>query len=662
MSSLLFAILLAQPAPEAELPEGEAPFTEAQLQVLEEREKALLEKAKRATKTEAPAPSPSIIELQAEAYIKWIYRNNASQGCVTYGNPHPSGDNYAGDNGACPEFSLNLIARPMAQIEAGFRIQSRFGQQFADYFENGDKRPTIDGSSESLGQNHAAYLALRGIYVRVAQPLPLIDWFLAGSNDLGFFDPWTVGRVRFIERFNSKGLFLQSSAGDYGKLILARIALNKLYGTANYNSLEEPLLSNPFWARDAIYAASLSTGRGVSDKFTITWNSNLILDEEADARDPDAPGSTNTVDARDDVVAVAPRFVGFNSSLTARLSGFDSFRGLAILAFSHNNPDTDYVTNLALGGLGFSNIVYDTTTDFAALARLELPELFSGGTTLKLEYFNVGANFNAMVGSRREDDVLLTDGFLGWGQLPTLNLANEIMDFNDGFYESIIGWHGATLLVEQTAASLDLSAEFTAITYNTNLQDRNMDIYPGFGGFTGYTDTQLFSYANTNDRGRDPRMVYARDQDRVSFLVVGKGNWKPGWWRGATLDLKLKFIRDQDGRDAATDLDDYAGNLMMGEAAVGGQLLDMLSMKVGFAADYWMETGRSGTYAGGEPRFLDYDTVRLRPYVDFRYSLGPLSAVYHLETVKKSISTTDPAQDYQSGLVFRSIGWISAQF
>ena len=42
-------------------------------------------------------------------------------------------------------------------------------------------------------------------------------------------------------------------------------------------------------------------------------------------------------------------------------------------------------------------------------------------------------------GARREADVLWTDGFMEGGQLPTLNLANEFVDFDEDWYESIVG-------------------------------------------------------------------------------------------------------------------------------------------------------------------------------------------------------------------------------
>jgi len=642
-------------------------FTDAQLDYLERMRDQIREELSTAPATgdvpAGPAAATSSLELKAEMYMKWLYRNDATQGCVTYGNPHPTGDNYSGNNGACPEFALTITGRPIRNIEASFRLQSRFGLDFADFFENGDKKSKLDASGESLGQNHSAPIQLRGIYVRIAEPLPLIDWFLAGSSDLSYWDPWTVGRVRFIDRFNAKGLFLKTSIPDAVELLIARIALPKLFGTANYGSLEEPLVTNPFWARDATYAVQLATHKNAIDGVRVVFNGNIIVDEEADRDDPDAAGSTNAIDPRDGVTAVAGRFIGVNGSLTAEVARIENLRLRALVAVSHNAPNPAYVSNLARGGLGFSNVVNETVTDVATTVRFDLDDILGEGRSLRAEYFNIGADYNAVMGSRREDDVLLTDGFLDGGELPTLNIANELVDFNDVFYESAIGWHGGTLVYDQLGDKLDVRVEATALTYNTNGQGRDMDVYPGFGGFTGYTDTQLFTYANTNDRGADPRTVYRRDQDRFSMIFVAGGAVKPDLWRGARIELQGKLILDTDKRSATSELDDYFGRIITGRFAIVAQPIDTLRTTIGVGVDHWYEEARSGTFAGGAASFDDYVTLRLRPFVSFDYSLGPLSARYHLELVHKSVDLApDATRSYDVGVVVRSIGWLSAQF
>jgi hypothetical protein len=152
----------------------------------------------------------------------------------------------------------------------GARLATRYGQQWADYYENGDLsrdasgRPKgVDATGESLGQNHSAYLQLRGIWVLFKPPIPTVDSILVGSSDLGMFNAWTIGKQRFIDRDNARGVFVTGHVGPI-EYAAARVALPKLFASANFNTgIDDPFVSNPFWARDAPSrsAASFSTRR-----------------------------------------------------------------------------------------------------------------------------------------------------------------------------------------------------------------------------------------------------------------------------------------------------------------------------------------------------------------------------------------------------------------
>ena len=103
--------------------------------------------------------------------------------------------------------------------------------------------------------------------------------------------------------------------------------------------------------------------------------------------------------------------------------------------------------------------MFDTNQDFAGTLRITSDEQFLKGLKIQAEYFNIGSEYNAVAGSRREEDVLITDGFIEGGQLPTLNVANELIDFHDTFYESAVGWHGISLVVEHASRAFDSKAE-----------------------------------------------------------------------------------------------------------------------------------------------------------------------------------------------------------
>jgi len=256
-----------------------------------------------------------------------------------------------------------------------------------------------------------------------------------------------------------------------------------------------------------------------------------------------------------------------------------------------------------------SPIVYKDTLSYAARVRAELADPFGIGLSFKAEYFNIGEDYNAIFGARREADVLLTDGFLEGGQLPTLNLANEFMDFDESFVESCIGWHGGTLITQYANGPLDMGLEGTFITYNTNKQDRDVDlVYPDFLHGDGYTDTDLYDYENTLDRGRDPRSVYRRNQDRMTFISVLKARYQFDVGGGLELSFKGKYIRDVDNRrapsaDATVDdpanKDNYIGDILTTRFKVAYNLAPGLQVDVGGQFDYWHEDKRKGTLEQG---------------------------------------------------------------
>ena len=313
------------------------------------------------------------------------------------------------------------------------------------------------------------------------------------------------------------------------------------------------------------------------------------------------------------------------------------------------------------------------------------------GLELHLEYFNIGSDWVSVMGSRREADVLLTDGFLD-GQVPTLNVANEFMDFTEPFYESIIGWHGVTALLEWTPSEtirsvpveafsywpidMKVSGEGTFVEYNTDTGDQPRDTketYPDFLYTDGMTDTWLYSYANTNDRGRDPRSVYKEYQNRNTLIGVLKGEFTldadylssgdwTDWVPRLTLKLKHKTIVDNDLRNPTLEGDEYNGLLFFNTVSLTSPITDELGVTVGSSLDYWMEQGRSGDVIAGVPNYPDYNTLRQRAFADIRYAWGGLALWYHIEYVNKDVVTSDDRLNFRYRHILRSIGMVTASF
>lgn len=583
-------------------------------------------------------------DMAGQIYTKWLYRNNDSQGVLSYGNPFWP-ENYSGDNGVASEFELKIMGKVSDFVEADVRLKSRYGATWHDFFENGNIRyDTPNNSAESLGLDHAEYFKLRGYRLLIRPPYEWIDQVVVGSTDLGMFNPWSVGRIRFIDRDNTKGVFFNGEAMDGDlKWLVGSIALPKLWAGPGWTTgLGDTALEQPLFSRDWAYAARLDLDL---DDFQIALVGSTSLDYEIDRADPDANGAFfpacedalgNPIPGceRDNAVDLNERYSNSVATLDITTDAIDDVIINVFGAFAASRIDDRYAANGVADNAGVFPMPFKDTNDFAAKARVEIFEPFGiDDLSLRAEYFNIGEDYVSHFAARREADVLLTDGFIEGGQLPTLNIANEFMDFDDAFFESSIGWHGGTLQIEQLLGAVELKLEQTVITYNTNAQGRDVDnVYPDFLHSDGYTDTLLYDYANVQDRGRDPRSVYRENQDRFSLISVlwGRVNTDALW--GSHFDTKLKYIRDTDGRDTGRDDDDYVGDLLTGRLSWTLPLNDEFTTTVGGQYDLWMEQARSGNPSAG---YQDYTTSRVVGFWRTAWVFGGVQFNYVLEGILK---------------------------
>lgn len=580
-----------------------------------------------------------VFEQYGKIYTKWLYRNNDSQGVLSLGNPFWP-DNMAGDNGVASEFELTLLGRVGDKVRAGVRIKSRFGALWQDWWENGDMRyPEENTSGESLGMNRATYMKLRGYWIQAQLPIPFVDMVLVGSSDMGMFNEWTIGKVRYIDRDNGKGIFVQGTlVEDYLRYHAAIIALPKLWVGPNWSTgVGDANVRIPFYSQDWAYGLKLESD--VYEGIKVTAIGTVTVDSEIDVTDPDATGSPNSSCedelgnpipgcSRDGAVDWTSRYTNFVGTLETQIDTWEGGSFNLLFGLSHQSINEETTGNGVLLNNGVFPMVYDPSmTGAFARVRAELFDL-SDNLNLQLEYFNIGQHFQTVFGQRREGDVLLTDGFIEGGQLPTLNTANEFIDFDEPYYETVIGWHGATAILAYQS-DIELSLEGTFITYNTNAQDRDVDTkYPDFLHTDGFTDTDLYDYANVFDRGRDPRSVFRRNQDRLSAIAVLKGLWHTGLGLGLELGFKSKFIWDSDQRSDDSDADDYLGLMTTTRLWASYPAAEGLKLTVGGQFDYWDEENRRGTLEQG---YGDDTTTKIRPWIDLVYSFQGFALRYRLE-------------------------------
>ncbi len=620
------------------------------------------------------------IDISGKSYTKFMFQNDDTQGCLSLSNPFWV-DNIGGHNGVCSELELTIKAKLGSRVTFGARLQSRWGALWQDWWENGDLRLGVqDTSGESQGMNHAAYIKLRSSFVRFAPPIPGVRWITVGSTDFSMFNEWTIGKARYIDRDNGAGVFVEGDILPQNRLsyLVGAMGLPKLWAGPGWNTglrNNEPLAA--LWGTDWAYALKF-TSQPISD-LRLRAIGTLTQDWEADKYDPDRTGIASAARGADHAVDLSTRFRGGNVTLDAAYSPsrVDWLSVSGLLAYSNNWVNPVYATNLVTNGQGFSPVVFKTdaagnsvaSTGLAGKVLLEVVDPFQIGLSGKFEYFNIGEEYNAIMGSRREADVLLTDGIVGGGftrggQLPTLNVANEFVDWDEPWYESIIGWHGGTAVVELVNGGLRLGVEGTYITYNTNKQNRDVkNQYPNFLYTHGFTDTTAYTadsdYANVNDRGKDPRSVYTEFQDRRTFIGAIDLQWLVPKIKGVVINAKGKFVSDSDNRKLDNPDDDYKGTMVMGFANVSWQVNNELKVQVGHEYSRWVERRRNGTQQSG---FFDAFTTRNTTRVGFAYAFGGVLVGLTLEHFGKNMTRVQPGSFDQFWNVWRSKATVEVAF
>jgi len=609
-------------------------------------------------------------DLSARIYTKFLLQNNDSQGVLTLGNPHPQGDNFSGSNGIGTEGELTVTGRLGPRVSTGMRIQSRFGSVWQDWWENGNASDKAALSGETLGMDHAQYMKLRGVFLRLGTESDLLRWVTIGASDLSMFNPWTIGKIRYIDRDNAAGVFLEGAVGEDAPLTYhaALIALPKLFvGPGWSTGFDDLAIDTPLITRD--FAYGLKVGYTPNTDWSFTLVNTFTDDLEIDRADPDATGSLLGACAdelgipvpgcdKDHAVALIPRYRNLVSTLEVKGLVSDWLIPELLVAHSLTRLGEDVAANGVANNAGIFPVLYkDTggsTADLALRARLELEDLGGTGVGLKIEYFNIGSEFSTVFGARREADVLLTDGIAGPDQLPTLNLANEFIDFDERWVESCIGWHGATLLLGAELGPFAVDLEGTGMTYNTNQQGRDTaSIYPDFQHNQGFTDTDLYDYANTLDRGRDPRAVYLENQDRLTLIAMLRLQYALPFGTGWSLAVKGKLVRDTDGRSLDSRDDDYAGTLLTARAELVVPVARWLTLTPGFQIDRWDEQNRSGDINLG---YEDYTTGKEKPFVGARIEYSGVTFAYYLEYLNK-VQDREKQED-QLWSVLRSKGTV----
>ena len=537
------------------------------------------------------------LKISGKVFMNWLYGNDDTQ-FSAYIAPFGGG----GHNGINSELELNLSAKVTEYVEIGARIKNRFRNNFwATYWNNDDLEK-------------AQYMKLRGVWARLRTPdwlHGILDTIYVGSSDLGMFSPWTIGRIRYIDRDNAAGTFLSAKVSDFFSYNLARISLPSLWAGPGWSTAGKGYhTSDGFINRDFAYAASLDFN--ISQGFFLRLIGYHTIDVEGDPED----------DNPRDGISYYKRFRDTVISAEFDASPYDflQINGMFANASTKYNDLFDYIEKWG----GANNMPQKDCNDNAYKLTVQLQDPFDIGLSFAVEYFNIGEDFISIMASRREQDVLLTEGFEaddisgrdnangfeqgkyafdwgGWdgtrGQSPSTMPDNNETQYDETAFESIIGWKGITTIVSFGRGGLDLSGEFTKIDYNTNKQNRDMSVYPS------------------------SQNIWFEDQDRNTTIALIKGKYS--FDIGKTMDIsgKVKLIHDIDKVSIETSADDYESKKWIYDIGIGLQITDELYSKIGYTLY------DDNITLGGDDRSSEKNKI----YLQVKYNFGGVKIGYNIE-------------------------------
>ena len=495
--------------------------------------------------------------LGGTTYTKWLWGNQRDQGAL-YGFKDAPGEGW-GDNGQGTEIELLIKAKPSKYVEVQARLHSRFYQNFwtnMGGWGNPSNGADCSGSGTSVGcgefdPRSNQYVKLRGVAVTLTPGYSWLDSATIGSSDWGMFDPYVVGRIRYIDRDNVAGLLFQGSA--IGKSLTwdaARISLPRLWAGPSYNT-------GNYHAADGAYVGQFKYSGGSAWDFggLVQW----VNDIEVDPKDINWDNGKNTRVRFRNTVAGAKLGVHPSATVDARAAyyytTYESATDLAPANFGIN---------------GYSPVPAGAHKDWAGKLNLDFNDIGHSGFGVNVEAFHIGAEYVSMMAARRESDVLLTEGHdgtwalpgpnnaaygvfggnptvIGYGgwegpaqQVATINVDNQFTDFNEPMAETSIGWEGITITPTFQKGTLELAAEYSYITYDTNWQ--------AWGDDSRSITNSLYPAMDTQTGMGSYRSAYAPFQDKKTQIGLIKGKYVIEAGKGIDLYGKVKFIDETDKR------------------------------------------------------------------------------------------------------------------
>ncbi|MBU1214720.1 MAG: hypothetical protein KKA63_05715 [Gammaproteobacteria bacterium] len=457
-----------------------------------------------------------------------------------------------GDQGQFTELNLVFKATISPKVEAGGRIQSRSSAAYWTEFGGFGQENSV-GNNEV---NHQKFTKLRGAYVELSPGYDWLNQVRIGTSDWGMFDPFTVGKVRYIDRDNYNGFYFKGPMVEEGTWEFARVSL-PTYLQFNYGQGPTCCSTDSTQYNEAVYIAQFKAPVGAA---RVAASYQTFIDHKLGT-------TTNAF-----LGVSAPSFYK-NTVLALKADGSpsDTLELRGALYRSTSEPSG------GAAGEMWGNTPTGSINDSAIKVDADVTETPVEGLSFNFQYFNIGAGYFSTAAARRESDVLLTEGsesaWYNWGNpmwsggatsdytqgaaspkgrpgVPngTQNglTDNDYMDFNESPAESVIGWKGLTGVGKFDVADTPMSLEVTRVGYNNNWQN----------------------YATTGPLYN----VFPVNQDRTTNIFVYKLNHNFDQFGGIDANLKFKRVDDTDKVSATTAADDRAVLDNGISASLGNQL------------------------------------------------------------------------------------------
>ncbi len=523
--------------------------------------------APEAPAAEAPAAAAAPVAKAAKSdkyglkITGQLFMNFLSENDTTQGTNHTHGH-----NGIAPELELNLAAKVSNNVEVGARIQSRYRENYWATFWD---MAVHNGNIERPG-----LIKLRGLFADVRTPdwlKGIVDKIHIGSSDLAMFSPYTIGRLRYIDRDNAGGLFLSGKPAKTVSYDLARISLPSLWAGPGWRTGGSDYDNQLYINKDYAYAGKIDFKP--NNQYGIRGIVYHTSDLEVDPTDTNSRDGTDFTDRFKSTI--------FSFEFDANPVGFLQLSGVFA------NASTTYkAENYTKDWGGWNSMPAKDCKDSMFKVTALLQDPLKVGLNFSLEYFNIGDDYISIMAARRETDMLLTEGFEGddvvgrwnawsagemwrytqdwigyegnYGQTVSSIADNGETQFDEVPYQSIIGWKGFTGIATFNKSGLDLTAEATSIDYNSNIQGRDMTLYP----------------VNA--------MIWNQDQDRSTF--IGLLRFKYSFNVGKAFDIsgKIKLIDDKDNANISSASDDYKSKKWIYDVGLGCQVSDEIYAKLGY--------------------------------------------------------------------------------